>query len=423
MELASRTSYRLGILVSHPIQYYAPWFRQLAARLDLEVFYAHQQDGKGQASAGFGVEFAWDIPLLEGYPFRWLKNVARNPGLSRFGGCDTPELYDLISPDRFDAFLVIGWNRKSSWQAIRACWKTGVPILMRGDSQLPMVTSRLKSLIKALPYRWFLPRIDGHLYVGQRNREYLQHYGVPNDRLFSCPHFVDNEFFAARAREAVADGRVAAIRRDLGIPEDAFLALFVGKLIQKKNPQHFIQAIKAAAKEASGSSRPIHGLVVGSGPLEAECRALAAKRSDRIHFAGFKNQTELPAYYAAVDALVLPSDGTETWGLVVNEAMACGAPCIVSSACGCSEDLIDEGQTGYTFPTGCVSTLSRRLQELSNDIVSRAHEVRHAVDERICRHSIESAANGLLEAISRIRATRGSKNCVAAKRNSLREVE
>src|SRR2546428_11987966 len=85
-------SYRLGVLLSHPIQYYAPWFRYLAGRLDIEVFYAHRQDAAGQSAAGFGVQFEWDTPLLEGYPYRWLTNVARHPGVGSFAGCDTPEV-------------------------------------------------------------------------------------------------------------------------------------------------------------------------------------------------------------------------------------------------------------------------------------------------------------------------------------------
>jgi hypothetical protein len=182
MALAGEPRLRIGVLVTHPIQYYAPWFRHLAERVDLDVYYAHRQDSRGQAAAGFGVPFEWDVPLLEGYSYHWLKNISRKPGLSHFRGCDTPELSDLIRPDRFDAFLVIGWNRKCHWQAIRACWRHRVPVLMRGDSQRPMVKSRLKAMLKAVPYRWFLPRINAHLYVGQRNREYLEQYGVTDEQ-------------------------------------------------------------------------------------------------------------------------------------------------------------------------------------------------------------------------------------------------
>ena len=121
-------TWRLGVLVSHPIQYLSPWFRHLATRLDLEVFYAHHQSARGQAEAGFGVEFDWDVPLLEGYSYRWLQNVARKPGLRSFGGCDTPEIYDIVRRGKYDAFLIFGWNRKSSIQAIFGCARLARPI-------------------------------------------------------------------------------------------------------------------------------------------------------------------------------------------------------------------------------------------------------------------------------------------------------
>ena len=405
-------SYRLGILVSHPIQYYAPWFRHLAERLDLDVFYAHRQDAAGQAQAGFGVAFDWDVPLLEGYRYHWLRNVAARPGIGTFRGCDTPELYDIIDRRRFDAFLVFGWNRKSSWQAIRACWKNRVPVLMRGDSQLETSRSLAKRALKSLPYRWLLPRIDAHLYVGQRNREYLEHYGVPAERLFFCPHFVDNDFFATSAKRARVDGTCARIRQDLGIPQDAFVFLFVGKLIAKKRPADFVNACRTAF-QAPDTSRP-HAIIVGDGPLRSELQEIAAPAADRIHFAGFLNQSELPAYYAASNALVLPSEASETWGLVVNEAMACGIPCIVSDAVGCGPDLIETSRTGDTYPAGDVPALAACLRSQSEPPADDRGPSASELARKMTAYSIDAAAEGLLTALKSLTSTRnGSVRSVA----------
>src|SRR2546423_2765092 len=211
---------RLAILATHPIQYYAPWFRHLAQQFDLEVLYVHQQDSAGQSAAGFGVNFDWDVPLLDGYRYRWLRNVSPRPTLQTFSGCDTPELYQLIDPDNYDALLVLGWNRKAFIQGIRAAWRNKVSVLARGDSQLQTNRSLLKRALKFIPYRCFLPRIDAHLYVGQRNREYLSHYGVPDRHLFFSPHFVDNDFFSGRAETARNSGAARRLRDQLGIPAD-----------------------------------------------------------------------------------------------------------------------------------------------------------------------------------------------------------
>ncbi|MGH7885892.1 MAG: glycosyltransferase family 1 protein, partial [Thermodesulfobacteriota bacterium] len=195
-------SYRLGILLTHPIQYYSPWFKHLDKKVDLEVFYAFKQSPKGQADAGFGVEFSWDIDLLDGYKFTWLNNISKKPELSSFFGCDTPEIYKIIRSKKFDAFIVFGWNYKSAIQAVIACKKNKIPVFMRGDSHLLSNRSRLKKILKYLPYRILLPRVN-HLYVGKLNKEYLTHYGVPESKLFFVPHFVDNEYFKLKHQTAL----------------------------------------------------------------------------------------------------------------------------------------------------------------------------------------------------------------------------
>src|SRR4029079_2198956 len=96
---------RTGSRVSHPIQYYAPIFRELAKRCDLTVFFAHRQTAAGQAKAGYGVAFEWDVDLLSGYVSRFLANVARQPSTDTFAGCDTPGIAQEIAQGQFDAFV------------------------------------------------------------------------------------------------------------------------------------------------------------------------------------------------------------------------------------------------------------------------------------------------------------------------------
>lgn len=404
-------TYRLGVLVSHPIQYLSPWFRHLANKLDLEVFYAHRQSARGQAEAGFGVEFDWDVPLLEGYSYRWLTNVARQHGLRSFGGCDTPEIYDIIQHGRFDAFLVFGWNRKSSIQAILACKRTGTPVLMRGDSQLNSTRSPLKSAAKFIPYRLLLPRLDGHLYVGKRNKEYLQHYGVREDRLFFVPHFVDNDYFARSAKRSEVSSDSLRIRDELGIPRDAFVFIYAGKMIPEKRPQDFIQALSKILY--TQTSPNIHALLIGDGPMRSFLEKLAKPHSDRIHFVGFQNQTRLPLFYQASDALILP--GQETWGLVVNEAAACGIPSVVSDAAGCATDLIEEGVTGYTFPMGDVNALAGSLSVLMQALASDRSALYGGLKRVVSLYSIEKATKGLAQALQGVTEGRAGTLLKAAR--------
>src|SRR6266545_790201 len=149
---------RIGFLVSHPIQYYAPIFRELARRCDLTVCFAHRQTPEQQARAGFGVAFDWDVDLLSGYDSRFLVNVARHPSTGRFAGCNTPDIAEEMARGRFDAFVVPGWALRCYWQAVQACRRLGVAVLVRGDSQLGSQRSAAVRLAKNLAFPRLLRR-------------------------------------------------------------------------------------------------------------------------------------------------------------------------------------------------------------------------------------------------------------------------
>ncbi len=398
-------AYRVAVVASHPVQYQAPWFRGLARAVDLRVFFCHRQDAAGQADAGFGVPFEWDVPILEGYRHEWLENRAARPGVSSFAGCDTPEIAARIRSG-FDACIVLGWYLKSYLQAIRACRKAAVPVLVRGDSQLATPRSLLIRTAKYFPYRWLLRRIDAHLYCGQANREYLRHYGVDAARLFFVPHCVDNAFFLRAANEARASGAAARLRSRCSIDRNATLFAFVGKLIDKKRPADFIRALAEARRNGAEAA----GLVVGSGPLQTASEALARTLDVPVTFVGFRNQSELPEWLAAADALVLPSDGRETWGLVVNEAMACGIPALVSRAAGCARDLIDEGKTGYTFDAGDIGQLADRMGTVHRRLREDPGAFREAVAARIAQYDVSAAVEGTLRALDAVARPRGLRH-------------
>jgi glycosyltransferase involved in cell wall biosynthesis len=386
--------HKLGILQTHPIQYFSPWYRALAAHpeIELTVYYAHQQSPQGQSDAGFGVPFEWDQPLLDGYPYKFLKNLANRPGTDHFLGCHTPEIAEIIRRETFDAFLVSGWYVRSFWQAIRACWTTGTPIFIRGDSQLPTTRSIGLRLLKEPVYRWFIPKFDRYLLVGQRAKEYFLHFGASESRMFPVPHAVDNRFFAEAANSLQKERM--RLRQEWGIPRDAVVFLFAGKLVARKRPKDFLKAIKLAAAGSSGA----FGLIAGDGPLRQELEASARADHLPVQFTGFLNQSELPKAYAASDVLVLPSDGSETWGLVVNEAMASGLPAIVSDAVGCGPDLILPDQTGEVFPMGDYKSLGIIMKQLINDPEKR-NCLSAGARRHITGYSIERAVEGVLDAL------------------------
>lgn len=384
---------RLGILTSHPIQYQAPLFRALAERLELEVFFAHRQTPEQQAAAGFGTAFEWDVDLLSGYRHHFLANRAQSPGVDRFSNCDTPEIGERIRAGDFDAFLVTGWHLRAYWQAVHACRRLGVPVLVRGDSQLRTPRSWPKRLAKEVVYRGLMRCFDAFLYVGERNREYLLHYGADPGRLFFAPHFVDNAWFHTQAERAAAERD--GLRRRLQLGDHEHVVLFVGKLIEKKRPLDLVHAFAMLPR----SGPPVRLVLVGSGPLEQQVSRTASALGVRIDLVGFQNQSELPQWYALADLLVLPSGG-ETWGLVVNEAMACGSPAVTSDAVGCAPDLIEPGTTGMVFPVADVAALA----EVIRAMVGRKGEatVRLALEAKMRVYSLETAVAGLVSAIEQV---------------------
>jgi glycosyltransferase involved in cell wall biosynthesis len=242
-----------------------------------------------------------------------------------------------------------------------------------------------------LAQRAFLSGIDAFLAIGRANRAFYLERGVSGDRIFSTPYFVDNERFRRQAA-AVRHERLA-LRAAWGIDASRTCVLFAGKIEPKKRLFDLLQAVERAA----GMRDDISLLVVGTGEQMEEARRVVADRRLPVTFAGFLNQTEITRAYVAADCLVLPSDYGETWGLVVNEAMNCECPAIVSDRVGCANDLVLHGETGYVFPFGDVAALADVLAELSASPARRA-ALGAAALRHVERYSVESAVQGTIAA-------------------------
>jgi glycosyltransferase involved in cell wall biosynthesis len=380
---------RLGIVATHPIQYHAPLYRRLARdpRLETTVLFAHRPSPAEQG-ADFGVPFQWDVDLTSGFEHVWLRNRAGRPSVTEFAGCDTPEVADIIRRRRFDVVLVSGWHARTYWQAMVACWRSGTPVLVRGDSQLATESPPMKRVAKRALYPVLIRRFAACLSVGERSAEYFRHFGAR--RVVASPHFVDNDFFAAgaaRARAAAGGARAA-----LGLPAERPIVLFAGKLLERKRPLDLVRAVARL-----GAERAPRVVFAGEGALREECAAEARRLGVEAHFLGFLNQTQIPRAYAAADLLVLPSDGRETWGLVVNEAMACGVPAVVSRAVGCYPDMIVEGETGHGFALDDVAGLTAAIDRVLSDPAT-ARRMGSAAARRVARFTVDAAVEGIATA-------------------------
>lgn len=349
---------KLAIISTHPIQYNAPLFRMLQERkqVQLKVFYTWEQSQKGNLfDPGFGIYREWDIPLLEGYDFSFVKNISSKPGSHHFWGIINPDLIKIVQVYNPDAILVYGWSFYSHLKVLFH-FKNRVLILFRGDSTSidDSSLSVFKKFIRNILLRWIYRHINKALYVGQANKEYFLANGLKEHQLIFAPHCIDNNRF--KNENEYYEEQALLWRRELGIPDQSIVFLFAGKLEPKKNPLLLLNTFQNLSNEN------IRLIIVGNGVLEQELKE-KAKSDPRIIFIDFQNQSRMPVVYRLGDVFILPSKGPgETWGLSVNEAMACGRPAIVSDACGCEKDLIIQGKTGYSFRSNNMSELKRSIQ-------------------------------------------------------------
>lgn len=388
-------TFRVGVVTTHPIQYQVPWFRALAARhdVDLTVFFCHLPDAALQGD-GFGISFEWDIPLLEGYRYEVLPNVASVPSVTTFRGCDNPAIYDRIRRGRFDAVLVNGWVAKSCLQALLACRRARIPCIVRGESN----ALRQRSWWKRFIHRGLLHQYSAFLVIGRSNEQFYRSHGISPRRMFPGRYCVDNERFSLAA--AALRHRRAEIRAAWQIPVDVPVFLYCGKFIPKKHPLTLLRS----AAQASWRGTRLHILLAGDGVQREQCEQFSVAHKIPVTFAGFLNQRRLPEAYAAADCLVLPSDEGETWGLVVNEAMASGLPAIVSDRVGCGPDLICPGATGAIFPFGDEQQLADLLDRFAGDR-NALQQMGLAARHHVSKYSIEELVEGTMTALEFVTGT------------------
>jgi len=383
---------KLAIITSHPIQYYAPWFRHLASRADfaIKVFYLWDFGVTQQVDAGFQQSLQWDIPLLTGYDYDFVPNISPHPGTHHFWGLQNPSLGSQIRAYSPDAVLLMSYNYASIYRLLSS-WNTReVPLLFRGDSHRLLPPTGLKAWARrqfiSLVYR----RYAACLYVGKANYDYFRYHGVPANHLFFSPHAVDNARFFAQAQ--IASQQAVTWKKELGIPDDHAVILFAGKFEAKKRPLDLLRAFLQAKLSQ------VSLLFVGAGPLEQDLKSEATEHKN-IYFAPFQNQTLMPRTYAVADLVVLPSYGIwETWGLVINEAMCLGRPVIASTHVGCTPDLIHPHENGLIFPAGDVPALSRSLQEAFSDR-QRLQQWGEKSRNIISQYSYTQATQGLSKAM------------------------
>ncbi|AVM75566.1 glycosyltransferase family 4 protein [Magnetospirillum gryphiswaldense] len=365
---------RLLYLVSHPIQYQAPLLRLISGQSDIVLRVIFERDtSDGYFDPGFGRAVCWDVPLRQGYD----SLTAAEADLER----------EIAVAD---VIWMHGWQGAWMRRALALAKKLNKPVLMRGentDAAMPD-GSGWRGLAKRLYLRWLFRHITVFLAVGSDNRGYYLRRGIAQDRIFPMPYAVDNDTFAQCAIQA----DTADLRLKLGIAPNRPVILFAGKLMPRKHPHTLLEAWRHSSW---GGQAPVL-LFVGDGIMAAQLHQHAG--TDVI-FAGFRNQAELPAFYALADIFVLASEA-EPWGLAVNEAMASGTAVIVGDRVGCAADLVTP-DCGAVVPAGDVQALATAMVEL----LPRAGDAGRAAARRIMQWDFAADIAGLRQALAWLKNT------------------
>jgi glycosyltransferase involved in cell wall biosynthesis len=379
---------RLAIITTHPIQYNAPLFKCLAERsiIEIMVFYTWGESVlHNKYDPGFGMIVNWDVPLLQGYDFKFLENISKKPGSDHFSGIDNPGIIKEIDAWRPDAIMVYGWNFKSHLK-LMAHYKGKTPVFFRGDSTCLDDRGLFMPAMRRLWLWAVYSYVDKAFYPGSNNKTYLRKAFMSEKKLVFAPHTVDNDFF--RDPDGVYERKAAQWRQELGIGGRAIVFLFAGKLEKKKSPFLLLDAFNAGH-----FPEDTHLIFAGNGELENSLKKNVTDK--RIHFIGFQNQSAMPAIYRLGDVFVLPSGGPgETWGLSINEAMACARPVLVSTKCGGGVDLVQEGVNGYLFESGNQEQLKNKMGIFLQDR-AKLKQMGAASLEHIRQYSVSKVAEAI----------------------------
>jgi glycosyltransferase involved in cell wall biosynthesis len=355
---------RLAIIVTHPIQYFAPWYRELAKVPDLalKVFFCCDWGLNKYVDPGFKTELAWDIPLLEGYMHEFLPR-ARPLQRMTFWKTDNPAVGAALDRFQPDVVMVFGYACRTNWRAAFWSRRNHRPVLLYSDSNSLITPPWWKRIVKNVVVKSFYRYVDAALYIGENNRAYHARYGIPEERLFPGVYPIERR----RLLLAVPDRAAARakLRQALGIPDETFVVLFCGKYIERKRPMDVLIAVNSLARKGL----PVWALLVGEGEQRAALEAFCRREDLRnVTLAGFVNQSAIPSYYAASDVIAVTSS-LEAYGLVATEAAVFGLPILVSDRVGCigARDTAQPDQNAIVFPCGNTEQLAQAVELLHKE--------------------------------------------------------
>lgn len=391
---------KLACLVSHPIQYQVPLFRKISAEenINFEVIFISSMSTKNYTDVGFNRSVKWDIPLEGGYKGYFLDKFNESMLIPNFFIIQI-KLWEILKKNKYEVLWIHGWGSHSCIAAIIYCKILNIKVLIRGESGTHLKCAGILRRICRRLLMFFLKHtVNGFLAIGSNNLDYYKKYGIDNKKISIVPYAVDNDFFVIQISKS--NNFVNEYRRLLDDPKKLII-LFASKLEKRKRADLLIHAFQNMLSKWRFEKSFPELIIIGDG-VEIENLREMVKESFRLNikFLGFKNQTELPNYYALADIFVLPSE-QEPWGLVVNEAMNANCAIIVSDEVGAARDLIVNLKTGLIFNAGSNEDLEKKLTLLceNSDLIN---EISKGAKDQIINWSYKQDIIGIHNALEKL---------------------
>lgn len=387
---------KLAILNTHPIQYFAPLYKELAKEknIDLTVLYCSKWGLEEYVDPQFKTKFKWDIPLLDGYNYKFLKNFRKTQDVNKFFNLINLEIIPELIKNKYDVLWINGHNSFTNIVTVITAKILGIKLLMRAETQLLVEPVRIKKLLRKPVMKLFYSLFSGFLYIGTRNKEYYKYLGVSDGKLFLVPYSVNNDFFISKVELAKKNKTEIKTRYQLNNNHNI---LYASKLLKRKNPIDLLKAFEFVQQKIDNANL----IFVGTGEEENNLKNYVKdNKIHNVYFLGFINQSELPDIFAISDIFVLPAIN-EQWGLIINEAMCAGLPIITTDVVGAAPDLVKEGINGFTYKAGDIKELSEKLLIILSDENLRI-KMGNSSKEIISGWSYKESILGIKKALSSV---------------------
>ncbi len=395
----------LVAIQTHPIQYWAPIYRHLEQTLHLPTTTIYGSDFSihNYYDADFKKQIKWDSDLLGGYSQEYVSQKSASKENIPNSFLTFIRLYKLINKINPKAILLTGYWPRFNFIALLVAIYSRRALLLRCEATDQAIQrSPISGLIRRAILKVLYKNIDEFLFIGENSRQHYLSHGVSSEQMHLSPYCVDFPILNPTERLEKRD----SIRKELNIPQDRIVIIFSGKLNRKKSPDHLLQASQYLDKSLA---KKISIIFLGDGELRNSLETSDYSHNyASVHIIGFVNQTQITSYYAAADAFSINSLFGETWGLVVNEALSSGLPCLASDAVGSHIDLIQQGVTGEVYKKGDIQDLAHKLEKVIE--LSKLKTTSFQCQQKVSKYSLKNASNGIYDAFQIVTKNSSNKN-------------